>query len=101
MMCILTLFYLVTYSVLFQIVTIILFDVFVAFNSTSSTPNGEKRWNVGIIILITVLSSTVLIIGGVAACRFWQKKKREQEQAQFLKLFEDGDDIEDELSFGM
>ncbi|XP_044485300.1 uncharacterized protein LOC123210864 isoform X2 [Mangifera indica] len=36
-----------------------------------------------------------------SSCRFWQKKKREQEQAQFLKLFEDGDDIEDELSFGM
>lgn len=80
---------------------IILFDVFVACISASSTPDGEEGWNVGIIILIAVLASTVLIVGGVAAYRYWQKKRREKEQARFLKLFEDGDDIEDELGLGM
>ncbi|KAJ0087935.1 hypothetical protein Patl1_31975 [Pistacia atlantica] len=69
--------------------------------SSSSTPHGEEGWNVGVIILITVLASTVLIVGGVAAYRYWQKKRREKEQARFLKLFEDGDDIEDELGLGM
>lgn len=80
---------------------IILFDVFVASNSAASTPKGEERWNVGIIILIAVLASTALIVGGVAAYRYWQKKRREQEQARFLKLFEDRDDILDELGLDM
>ncbi|XP_019705983.1 uncharacterized protein [Elaeis guineensis] len=35
--------------------------------------------------------------GTVGAYKYWQKRKREQDQARFLKLFEDGDDIEDEL----
>ena len=49
------------------------------------------------IILISVIVSTVLIIGMVIGYKYWQKKRREQDQARFLKLFEDGDDIEDEL----
>lgn len=53
-----------------------------------------------LIILISVVVSTVFILGGVAAYKYWQKKKREQDQAQFLKLFEDGDDLEDELGLG-
>ncbi|XP_044472666.1 uncharacterized protein LOC123201295 [Mangifera indica] len=69
--------------------------------SSASTPKGEERWNVGIIILIAVLASTALIVGGVAAYRYWQKKRREQEQARFLKLFEDRDDILDELGLDM
>ncbi|XP_051149652.1 uncharacterized protein LOC127264234 isoform X2 [Andrographis paniculata] len=54
-------------------------------------------------ILIPVISIAVAIIviaGLVAACKYWQKRRRQQEQARFLKLFEDGDDIEDELGIG-
>lgn len=53
-----------------------------------------------VIILISVLVSTVFIFGLVIAHKYWQKKKREKDQARFLKLFEDGDDIEDELGIG-
>jgi cbb3-type cytochrome oxidase subunit 3 len=56
--------------------------------------------HVAVIILICVVISTVSILGVVAAYKYWQKKKREQDQARFLKLFEDGDDIEDELGLG-
>jgi cbb3-type cytochrome oxidase subunit 3 len=42
----------------------------------------------------------VFVLGVAAAYKYWQKKKREQDQARFLKLFEDGDDIEDELGLG-
>ncbi|KAG6412035.1 hypothetical protein SASPL_124695 [Salvia splendens] len=38
--------------------------------------------------------------GLVAGCKWWQRRKRMQQQAQFLKLFEDADDIEDELGIG-
>lgn len=50
--------------------------------------------------MISVLVSTVIILTLVAAYKYWLKKRREQEQARFLKLFEDGDDIEDELGLG-
>lgn len=69
-------------------------------SSASDSHGGEKRMHAGLIILITAAVSTVLIIGVVGAYKYWQKKKREQDQARFLKLFEDGDDIEDELGLG-
>ncbi|KAF3960046.1 hypothetical protein ACB098_09G013300 [Castanea mollissima] len=60
----------------------------------------EKRMHAALIILISVVVSTVFILGVVTAYKYWQKKKREQDQARFLKLFEDGDDLEDELGLG-
>lgn len=68
-----------------------------------SAPEGDhkkKGKNVGAIILLTVLVSAVLIMGAVGAYKYWQKRKREQDQARFLKLFDEGDDIEDELGLG-
>lgn len=70
---------------------------------TVSAPEGnhkEKGMHVGVIILLSILVSTVLILGVVGGYKYWQKKKREQDQARFLKLFEEGDDIEDELGLG-
>ncbi|KAF2282629.1 hypothetical protein GH714_043798 [Hevea brasiliensis] len=40
------------------------------------------------------------VVLSLVECSSTGKKKREQEQARFLKLFEDGDDIEDELGLG-
>ncbi|XP_034220384.1 uncharacterized protein LOC117631377 [Prunus dulcis] len=59
----------------------------------------EKKngWHIVLVILIVVIVLVVCIVGGVVAHKFWQKKKREQDQARFLKLFDDGDDIEEEL----
>lgn len=60
----------------------------------------EKGMHTGVIILLTILVSTVVVVGAVGGYKYWQKRKREQDQARFLKLFEEGDDLEDELGLG-
>ncbi|XVE96789.1 hypothetical protein REPUB_Repub02eG0253300 [Reevesia pubescens] len=76
----------------------------ISLPASSNTAPGKKddgnRMHVAVIILICVLVSTVTIIALVVAYKYWQKKKRQQDQARFLKLFEEGDDIEDELGLG-
>lgn len=62
--------------------------------------NSGKGMHAAIAVLLSFVISAILLIGLVAAYKYWQKKKREQEQARFMKLFEDGDDIEDELAIG-
>lgn len=62
--------------------------------------HNKKGMHVAVIILLSVLASTILILGIVGGYKYWQKRKRQQDQARFLKLFEDGDDIEDELGLG-
>lgn len=52
------------------------------------------------IIFITALVSLVFVIVALVAYKYWQKKRRDQDHARFLKLFEEGDDIEDELGMG-
>lgn len=76
------------------------FHVSVDSNHASASHNGGKGMHVAIVILISALVSTVFVLGLAAAYKYWQKRKREQEQARFLKLFEEGDDIEDELGLG-
>lgn len=70
-------------------------------SSRSKDGHSDNGMNVGLAILISVLVSIVSLVGAVAAYRYWQKKKREHDQARFLKLFEEGDDVEDELGLGM
>lgn len=71
------------------------------FGRTESDAHvGRKGMQVAIIVLISLLASIVTAIVLVAAYKYWQKKKRQQDQARFLKLFEDGDEIEDELGLG-
>ncbi|XP_057438400.1 uncharacterized protein LOC130730408 [Lotus japonicus] len=60
----------------------------------------KKGMNVALVILLVVLVSAILILAMMGAYKYWQKKKREQDQARFLKLFEEGDDLEDELGLG-
>ncbi|KAL9336579.1 hypothetical protein Peur_071067 [Populus x canadensis] len=69
-------------------------------NSASKPHKKGNETHLAVVILISALVSTVFVLGVVAAYKYWQKKKREQDQARFLKLFEDGDDIEDELGLG-
>lgn len=75
-------------------------------HSSGSLENNDKKHDGGrrmhwtVVVLVSALVSSVLIVGLVAAYKFWQKKKREHEQARFLRLFEEGDDIEDELGIG-
>ncbi|XP_059667766.1 uncharacterized protein LOC132313120 [Cornus florida] len=84
------------------------------FNATFSCPNceslgsdsdhsssaGGKGMHWALVIVISIAVSAVFILGLVAGYKYWQKRKREQDQARFLKLFEDDDDIEDELGIG-
>ncbi|KAI4300192.1 hypothetical protein L6164_033595 [Bauhinia variegata] len=69
-------------------------------SSASEGPEGGKGMHMAVLVLLSVLGLTILILMVVGAYKYWQKKKREQDQARFLKLFEEGDDIEDELSLG-
>ncbi|OIV92128.1 hypothetical protein TanjilG_18700 [Lupinus angustifolius] len=75
--------------------------------STSAVAIAASDWNdkrkgvlIAVVVLLTVLISAGVIVGVMAAFKYWQKKKREKDQARFLKLFEEGDDIEDELGLG-
>ncbi|XP_060668953.1 uncharacterized protein LOC132800063 [Ziziphus jujuba] len=68
-----------------------------ASKNTTDSDNKGNGMHVVFVILIVVAVSTVVIVGSVAAYKYWQKRKRQQDQARFLKLFEEGDDIEDEL----
>lgn len=64
------------------------------------TENGGHGMHWAVVTLISILASILVILGLAAAYKFWQKKKRQKDQARFLKLFEEGDDIEDELGIG-
>ncbi|CAA0386145.1 unnamed protein product [Arabidopsis thaliana] len=68
-------------------------------NKESGTEKEEQKGGMhpGIVVLIVVLLLGVVAVGLLVGYKYWRKKKRQQEQARFLKLFEDGDDIEDEL----
>ncbi|CAI9098128.1 OLC1v1034713C1 [Oldenlandia corymbosa var. corymbosa] len=62
--------------------------------------NHEKGMHWTLVGLISAAALVVIIVGIVTALKYWQKRKKQQEQARFLKLFEDGDEIEDELGIG-
>ncbi|XP_027366278.1 uncharacterized protein LOC113872714 [Abrus precatorius] len=63
----------------------------------SDEHDNGKGMHIAVGVLLSALVSIILVLGLVGAYKFWQKKIREQDQARFLKLFEDGDDIGDEL----
>ncbi|PWA64439.1 hypothetical protein CTI12_AA342260 [Artemisia annua] len=71
-------------------------------NSDTSLDEKDNgmHWSVIIIGLSVVASTVLFIVGLVVAYKYWQKRKRQHEQARFMKLFEDTDDIEDELGIG-
>ncbi|KAJ0979399.1 hypothetical protein J5N97_014873 [Dioscorea zingiberensis] len=64
---------------------------------SSSSNRANRKTNVALVIVVSLLASILTIIGTTVVYKYWQKRKREQDQARFLKLFEEGDDIEDEL----
>ncbi|KAL6496243.1 hypothetical protein OROGR_029501 [Orobanche gracilis] len=66
-------------------------------HSSDESKIDSERLHWAIIAAITIIASAVFIAGIVGACKYRQKRKRQQEQARFLKLFEEVDDDEDEL----
>lgn len=69
-------------------------------NEASAAHNGAKKTHIALAVVIAAMVSAVMVVAGVAVYKYWQKRKRQQDQARFLKLFEDEDDIEDELGLG-
>jgi len=66
-------------------------------NREPSSEVATNKASVLVIIIVSVLASVLVIIALFLGYKYWQKKKRERDQARFLKLFEEGDDLEDEL----
>lgn len=65
--------------------------------SDSAEKSGKKGLHVLVVIAICAAVAAVVIIGFVGGYKYYQKRKRQQEQARFLKLFEEHDDMEDEF----
>ncbi|XP_011627161.1 uncharacterized protein LOC18423555 isoform X1 [Amborella trichopoda] len=72
-------------------------------SSGSSTPSrretDKSNHQLFVAIFVSIVVLGVSVVGAMALYRYWRRKKREEEQARFLKLFEEDDDIE-ELSLG-
>lgn len=66
-------------------------------DSTHPSEGAKEKKNVVVVVIISSILSIICIIGVVAGYKYWRKRKRQQEQARFLKLFEEGDEIEDEF----
>ncbi|XP_059646972.1 uncharacterized protein LOC132293480 [Cornus florida] len=79
---------------------LILLSWFPDSKKSSGSHKGRKGMHWALIIKISALVSTVFIPGLLAAYKYWQKRERDQDHVRFLKLFEDGSDIEDELGIG-
>ncbi|KAK4339870.1 hypothetical protein RND71_041332 [Anisodus tanguticus] len=75
------------------------------FSDDSSNPkNGTKvnthvasSSNTGSTILIVCLALVAIALLSFFLFKFWQKKKREEQYARLLKLFEEDDELELEL----
>ncbi|EHA8588917.1 hypothetical protein COCNU_scaffold007252G000020 [Cocos nucifera] len=67
-----------------------------------STPDGVKAnsnssSNTGLKVLFILLGVVTLVVLSVFLFKKWQKKKREEQHARLLKLFEDDNELELEL----
>ncbi|KZV37322.1 hypothetical protein F511_01190 [Dorcoceras hygrometricum] len=63
----------------------------------TSENNKSSRSSTTLIILISFLGLLAVVAFSVYLYKLWQKKKREEQHARLLKLFEQDDDLEVEL----
>lgn len=68
-----------------------------AVNPSLKSEPSDKQSHLAFAVLIGTLTSFMAAAGAFGIYKYWQKRKREQNQAKFLKLFDEGDDIDDEL----
>ncbi|KAJ8530925.1 hypothetical protein K7X08_023806 [Anisodus acutangulus] len=69
-------------------------------SSTSSENKGKNhssRISTGVRVVIVCLGILAVVGFCYVLFKIWQKKKREEQQARLLKLFEEDDDLEVEL----
>ncbi|KAK4352813.1 hypothetical protein RND71_028331 [Anisodus tanguticus] len=88
------------FSLFLQFIPVVRRGVYKGLADTSSENKGEShssRISTGVRVVIVCLG----ILAAVGFCyvlfKIWQKKKREEQQARLLKLFEEDDDLEVEL----
>ena len=71
-----------------------------ADNNTSDSKEENKdvsAHSTGLKILVVFVGVLAVIAFGVFLFKLWQRKKREEQHARLLKLFEDDDELEVEL----
>lgn len=66
-------------------------------NSTNAATHKSSSISTGLEVLIVLLVLAAVVGFSVFLFKLWQKKKRQEQQARFLKLFEDDDELEVEL----
>ncbi|KAK9929825.1 hypothetical protein M0R45_026903 [Rubus argutus] len=70
-------------------------------SALANDPKNEKKassgGSVALKVVIVLLGVAAVVGFAVFLFRIWQKKKREEQHARLLKLFEDDDELEVEL----
>ncbi|ONK77003.1 uncharacterized protein A4U43_C02F2110 [Asparagus officinalis] len=70
-------------------------DKVLVFTGSNIFGSGEKKLDVFLAVIIGTLVLAAVAAGAVALCRYWKRRKRQQDQARFLRLFDDSDDIDE------
>ncbi|CAK7357161.1 unnamed protein product [Dovyalis caffra] len=68
-----------------------------AKNGTKADPHAASKKDTGPKIAIIFVFVVAIVFFAFFLFKFWQKKKREEQYARLLKLFEEDDDLEVEL----
>ncbi|GKV32131.1 hypothetical protein SLEP1_g40760 [Rubroshorea leprosula] len=66
-------------------------------NDTKTKPNVTSSSNTGPKVVIILLGIVAIGLFSVFLFKLWQKKKRDEQYARLLKLFEEDDELEVEL----
>nr|GLL32643.1 uncharacterized protein LOC109172036 [Ipomoea trifida]GMD24572.1 transmembrane protein, putative [Ipomoea batatas] len=72
-------------------------DVSAPANSGTESPNHSSKKSTALVVLGVCLGVLALVGGAVIVFKFWQRKRREEQHARLLKLFEEDDDLNVEL----
>jgi cbb3-type cytochrome oxidase subunit 3 len=74
-----------------------MFSVLAADPKDDTKSEVQSKGHAGQTVLFVLLGVGVIGLLSFVLFKYWQKKKREEQHARLLKLFEEDDDIEVEL----
>ncbi|WOL02385.1 hypothetical protein Cni_G11104 [Canna indica] len=66
-------------------------------DSTKADSHSNSSSKTGLVVLLVCLGVASILLFSFLLFKLWQKKKREEQHARLLKLFEEDDDLEVEL----
>ncbi|KAG2710150.1 hypothetical protein I3843_04G011800 [Carya illinoinensis] len=66
-------------------------------NDNKTVSHGSSSGSIGLKVALVCLGLVAVVGFSVLLFKIWQKKKREEQHARLLKLFEDDDELEVEL----